>query len=68
MNEEKHFICQNCQWFKDIEKSEAVGKCHRFPPTVLTKNDEIEYEFPSVLGDDYCAEFLDFSEHHPSCE
>lgn len=59
--------CFNCRFFKKTH--EGGGTCLRFPPQLVTRplsnNEGFDYlsEFPSVMGQEWCGEWIIDSEN-----
>jgi len=48
--------CESCIYI-DIELKDIYGYCRRYPPVLITKNDEVCSSTPVVERAEWCGEF-----------
>ena len=61
MNNQHSLSCASCQFYVQTNDANSFGKCHRYPPTVVSANIKGEnynyYNFPIVHANrDWCGE------------
>ena len=48
--------CKTCKYY-DRTDDRGMGGCHRYPPTLVTENNEVECCIPDVTDTDWCGEW-----------
>lgn len=49
-------ICKICKYWENENHDSFIGKCHRNPPTVISRNESF---FPKTEETDWCEEGKD---------
>ena len=57
--DERKATCKTCRFWavEDVRQGMAHGACHRYPPTPLFYEDDIEDRRPYMAHADWCGEW-----------